>query len=156
MEIDWGRRPDEKALGVFRRTLQDDDRDFNDMQNRWPEPCVELNMPVPNVTVLTEDYEDLPDLNPITSTIRAVVVRAIKEVEEKGVPAMFAYNGIKALVVAGVAFVVSPGELEEKTHSSLIAGAALLGASPTFYAAGIVAVARTSVKAWKSITSPKP
>lgn len=102
------------------------------------------------------DYDNLPDLNPITSTIRFVVTRALKEVDEKGIPVMLAYNGIKAFVVAGVAFVVSPGELDEKTHSSLIAGAALLGASPTFYAAGVMAVAKTSVRAWKSITSPKP
>lgn len=102
------------------------------------------------------DYDHLPDLNPITSAVRSVATRALKEVDERGIPVILAYNGIKALVVAGVAFAISPGELEEKAYAARIAGAALLGASPTFYAAGVMAVAKTSVRAWKSITSPKP
>lgn len=162
MKMDLDRGPDQEALGVFQKTLQGDDRgfcaDFTEAQEQnWPK----LSFQSPEIVV--QDYEDLPDLNPITSMVRTMVARTVKEVEDKGIPLILFYNGFKASLIAGAAYAAADGGIEEKNHAANVAAKALLVASPTLYVAcglAAVKVVKFTLKVAKKVgnftVSPKP
>lgn len=153
---------DQEKLSIFQYIPQGDDRDFcadfaQAQEGNWPE----LSLQSPETELV--DYENLPDLNPVTSMVRAMVAKTVKEVEDKGIPVIILYTGFKASLIAGAAYAAADGGIEEKNHAANMAVKALLVASPSIYVAGVLAVAKTlkytinfGKKAMKLIASPKP
>jgi hypothetical protein len=155
MEIDWDKVPDEKGLGVFRETLQDDDRDFNDMQNRWPELFIEPKAALPDATILTEDYEDLPDLNPVTSFIADVRIF----ISKLGIPGLSIYHVLKVVGLPAASYVLCPGDHKIKAIAAGATAATVIAAlplSPTFYALGTLVGAKVGLNLMEKFKKPSP
>lgn len=140
MNLDAG--SDREELAVFQNTLQGDDRDF----------CVnfieENEKDLPELSV----YEDLPDLNPVTSSIGDVR----KFIMKGGIPGLLAYNAVKASVAATGAYMICPGDTETRSTAAGLAGVGMLSGSPSLWTAGALIGAKIGKSALKAITSPKP
>lgn len=148
--MDFNEGFNREELIIFQDTLQGDDRDFcahfaQAQEENWPELSLQSS------EVVGQDYDNLPDLNPVTSSIGDVR----RFIMKGGIPGLLAYNGVKATIAATGAYMICPGDTETKTAAASLAGVGMLSGSPTLWTAGALIGAKIGKRALRSIASPK-